>query len=65
MGLPRYKINNSYTVYVNYYYLNDCINAGKKAAVQKKKQKEEFEKFKATYFPDGGKVAGNKVIRYK
>ena len=26
-----YKINNSYTVYVNYNYLNDCIKACKKA----------------------------------
>lgn len=32
MSLPSYKINNSYTVYVNYYYLNDCIKAGKKAS---------------------------------
>lgn len=23
-----YKINNSYTIYVNYTYLNDCIKAG-------------------------------------
>ena len=25
----RYKLNNSYTVYVNHIYLNDCIKAGK------------------------------------
>ena len=25
-----YKLNNSYTVYVNYAYLNDCIKASKK-----------------------------------
>lgn len=25
-----YKLNNSYTVYVNYIYLNDCIKASKK-----------------------------------
>ena len=30
MSLPCYKINNSYTVYVNYYYLNECKNASKK-----------------------------------
>jgi len=24
-----YKLNNSYTVYVNYTYLNDCITASK------------------------------------
>lgn len=37
MYLPSYKINNSYTVYVNYVYLNDCIKAGQKQA-QKKQQ---------------------------
>lgn len=26
----NYKLNNSYTVYVNYAYLNDCIKASKK-----------------------------------
>lgn len=36
MALPCYKLNNSYTVYVNYYYLNDCINAGKVYAKKKK-----------------------------
>lgn len=25
-----YKLNNSYTVYVNYEYINDCIKASKK-----------------------------------
>lgn len=25
-----YKLNNSYTIYVNYTYLNDCIKASKK-----------------------------------
>ena len=28
-----YKLNNSYTVYVNYAYLNDCIKASKKKRV--------------------------------
>jgi len=28
-----YKLNNSYTVYVNYAYLNDCIKASKKKIV--------------------------------
>ena len=36
MALPCYKLNNSYTVYVNYYYLNDCISAGKAYAKMKK-----------------------------
>lgn len=56
MGLPSYKINNSYTVYVNYFYLTDCIKAGKKAAAQKKKQKEDFEQFKATCFSNTIKI---------
>lgn len=60
MSLPSYKINNSYTVYVNYFYLNDCIQAEKKVSAQKKKQQEEFEKFKATYFSNTVK-AGSKV----
>lgn len=28
--MHSYKLNNSYTVYVNYAYLNDCIKASKK-----------------------------------
>ena len=28
-----YKLNNSYTIYVNYAYLNDCIKASKKKSV--------------------------------
>ena len=36
MALPCYKLNNSYTVYVNYYYLNDCVSAGKAYAKKKK-----------------------------
>ena len=55
-----YKINNSYTIYVNHVYLNECIKAGKKAEARKKQQKENFEKFKTTYFPDTIKV-GSKV----
>lgn len=43
MGLPCYKLNNSYTIYVNYHYLNECINAGK-AYAKKKKELAEFQK---------------------
>jgi hypothetical protein len=60
MSLPSYKINNSYTVYVNYHYLNDCIQAGKKAAAQKKKQQEEYKKFIEIYCSNTVK-AGSKV----
>ena len=42
MALPCYKLNNSYTVYVNYYYLNDCISAGK-AYAKKKKELAVFQ----------------------
>ena len=42
MALPCYKLNNSYTVYVNYYYLNDCISAGK-AYAKKKKERAAFQ----------------------
>lgn len=31
-----YKLNNSYTTYVNFYYLNDCIRASKSAHERKK-----------------------------
>lgn len=34
-----YKLNNSYTVYVNHAYLNECIKAGKKAAKEKRKRR--------------------------
>ena len=27
--MPSYKINNSYTVYVNYHYINACTKASK------------------------------------
>ena len=43
MALPCYKLNNSYTVYVNYYYLNECISAGK-AYAKKKKDLAAFQK---------------------
>lgn len=34
MYLPSYKLNNSYTVYVNYVYLNDCIKASKEVSIK-------------------------------
>lgn len=43
MVLPSYKLNNSYTVYVNYHHLNDCVAAGK-AHARKKKELAEIEK---------------------
>ena len=55
-----YKINNSYTIYVNYSYLNDCIKAGKKAEARKKQRKEDFEKTKVTSISNVIKV-GSKV----
>ena len=60
MSLPSYKINNSYTIYVNYHYLNDCINTGKKTAAQKKKLEKEFEEFRKKYFSNAVKT-GSKV----
>ena len=60
MSLPNYKINNSYTIYVNYHYLNDCINTGKKAAAKKKKLEKEFDEFRKTYFSNTVKI-GSKV----
>jgi hypothetical protein len=43
MSLPCYKLNNSYTVYINYHYLNDCIKAGK-IHEKKKLQLVEIQK---------------------
>ena len=37
-----YKLNNSYTVYVNYIYLNECIKAGKKS-VQKEDRRSQSD----------------------
>lgn len=34
-----YKLNNSYTVYVNYSYLNECIKASKKYSSNSKTKK--------------------------
>ena len=31
-----YKLNNSYTIYVNYTYINDCIKASKSRSSKKK-----------------------------
>lgn len=36
-----YKLNNSYTVYVNYAYLNDCIKASRKCKSTPKKEKKQ------------------------
>ena len=49
MSLPSYKLNNSYTVYVNYYYLNDCIQAGKKYAQKKKKDEAVAKRVQKTW----------------
>ncbi len=38
-----YKINNSYTIYVNYDYINQCIKAGKKKRAAEIRA-EEFAK---------------------
>ena len=35
MYMPSYKLNNSYTVYVNYVYLNDCMKASKNKGAKK------------------------------
>ena len=43
MSLRSYKLNNSYTVYVNHHYLNDCV-AARKARERKKKELAEIEK---------------------
>ena len=36
LQMYSYKINNSYTIYVNYAYLNDCIKAGKEATARRR-----------------------------
>ena len=56
MSLPSYKINNSYTVYVNYYYLNDCIKAGKKATQKKEEAKKFFARQKPTVISQNKKT---------
>ena len=61
MSLPSYKINNSYTVYVNYYYLNDCIKAGKKAFEKGNSAKSPNSKRHAKKNSDKGK----KITRIK
>lgn len=37
-----YKLNNSYTVYVNYAYLNECIKASRKYSSNSKTKKSSF-----------------------
>lgn len=59
MSLPCYKINNSYTVYVNYYYLNDCIKAGKKAAQKKEEAKKFFAQQKPSVISQSKKTNHN------
>lgn len=43
-----YKLNNSYTVYVNYIYLNECIKAGKKPVQKEERKKQQSSKVKST-----------------
>ena len=43
-----YKLNNSYTVYVNYIYLNECIKAGKKSVQKEESKKQQCSKVKPT-----------------
>ena len=49
-----YKLNNSYTVYVNYAYLNDCIKASKKKShpVKTCASPKKQVKMTATPLPD-------------
>lgn len=43
-----YKLNNSYTVYVNYIYLNECIKAGKKSVQKEESRKQQSSQAKTT-----------------
>ena len=61
MYLPSYKINNSYTIYVNYVYLNECIKAGKKATSQKKQFQNFHKKAQKSLYP----LANNTLLHHK
>ena len=62
MYLPSYKINNSYTVYVNYFYLNECIKAGKNQITKKPNYSfEKIAKPTATVTP----LSPNTLLKHK
>ena len=65
MYLPSYKINNSYTVYVNYVYLNECIKAGQKAANQKKQIQQVQKRVQQSLAPQMKPLANNTRIHHK
>ena len=65
MSLPSYKINNSYTVYVNYFYLNECIKAGKKNTSKKPTSSPLPQKARSTPKPAVQPLAANTLLRHK
>lgn len=65
MYLPSYKINNSYTVYVNYIYLNDCIKASQKQAKKKTQAIHAQQSISEITQPTFKPFATNTPLRHK
>ena len=66
MYLPSYKINNSYTVYMNYVYLNECIKAGRKNTARKPTCSSLPQKARSTHSkPAIQPLATNTLLRHK
>ena len=65
MYLPSYKINNSYTVYVNYFYLNECIKAGQTQAKKKKVLTQAKQAVHKKQHPKFTPLAANTHLHHK
>ena len=65
MYLPSYKINNSYTVYVNYFYLNECIKAGQKQTKRKKQLAQVQQAIPKVQHPKFTPLAASTRLHHK
>lgn len=65
MYLPNYKLNNSYTTYVNYVYLNECIKAGKAFANRKTNCANAPKSSQKTNRPSFVPLPNSTLLRHK
>ena len=65
MYLPSYRLNNSYTVYVNYFYLNDCIKASKSYASRQKQASHIQKTAQSVLHPQFIPLAESTLLHHK
>ena len=57
-----YKLNNSYTIYVNYYYINQCRKAAQKARKEREIEATAFYYNRTPISCLNGKAQGKKPV---